>query len=91
MIYKYDTLPLGWYVDSAYVEIQATEYADVMVRGYEVGRATDAQSNVAKRFNIDPDYFGAGGSSLSLSFLAQNYNLSRPSVTAKFTISRCQP
>lgn len=84
-------LPSGWYVDRAYVDVQASQYADVNVRGRFVGQASYQNSVTPHRFDIDPAFFGQGGNNLTLSFLTQNFNLPRPAVLAKFSIERCQP
>lgn len=90
VMYKNYSLPLGSYVNKAHVEVQASEYADVSVRGRGVGQASYQNSVNPKRFDIDPSFFGTGGNNLSLSFLAQNFNLPRPAVLAKFSIERCE-
>lgn len=91
VITKSYTVPLGWYVDNAHVDVQASQYADVNVKGRFVGQASFQNSAAPIRFSIDPTFFGQGGNALTLSFLAQNFTLPRPAVLAKFTVERCQP
>ncbi|MBF2052012.1 MAG: S8 family serine peptidase [Candidatus Sericytochromatia bacterium] len=89
VIYRSYNLPQNWYVKQAYVDIQANQFANVMVRGRAVGQASSQSFSPPQRFNINPDHFGPGGNNLTLSFLAQNFTSPRPSVTARFTIERC--
>lgn len=90
VIFKSYYLPANSYVKQAYVDVQANQYANVSVRGRDVGQASTTSINSPpQRFTINPEHFGPGGNTLTLSFLAQNFTSPRPSITAKFTIERC--